>query len=243
MRFDIITIFPNIFDSYLQESILQRAQSSKKVQIHIHDLRDFAHDTHRTVDDRPYGGGAGMVLLATPIIEALSFIKSKRGYSRWNKQKSTRVVLLSAKGKRYNQDTARRLVCYKHIVLICGRYEGVDERVVNFVDEEISIGDYVLTGGEIPAMILVDSLSRLISGVLGSDKSLEEESFSENGIIAEYPHFTRPDTLKLAKKYERIVVRKKQKPIPWNVPKVLLSGHHQKVKEWREEHCRKKEER
>lgn len=247
MRFDIITIFPNIFHSYFQESILKRAQTLKKVQIHIHDLRDFTYDKHLTVDDRPYGGGAGMVLLAMPMIRAIFAIKSKRGRSRLfmghgagvpkDKQDLPHVILLSAKGTRYNQDTARRLLRYQHIILICGRYEGVDERVVNFVDEEISIGDYVLTGGEIPAMVLVDSLSRLVPGVLGSEQSLQEESFSGSGMMGEYPHFTRPDTLKLIKKYERIIVRKKQSLVPWIVPEVLLSGHHQKIKAWRDKHC------
>jgi tRNA (guanine37-N1)-methyltransferase len=231
MKFDIITIFPHIFDSYFSESILKRAQKSGKIGIKIHNLRDFTFDKHKTVDDTPYGGGAGMVLKIEPIYESIKFIKSAKV-----RAKKSRVILFSAKGKKYTQKDARRLAKYDNLIMICGRYEGVDERVAKFVaDEEISVGDYVLTGGEIPAMIVVDSVARLIPGVLGNIESLREESFSmgvrlrrasadakfssesENfEKICEFPQYTKPE------KFNN-----------WKVPKVLLSGHHGLIEEWR----------
>lgn len=218
MRFDIITIFPEIFNSYFSESILGRAQKAKKVEIKIHNLRDYTKDKHNKVDDKPYGGGVGMVLQVEPIYRALKSIRALN-------KKNTKVILFSAKGKRFDQETAQRLSKLKRVVLICGRYEGVDERVKEFIDEEISIGDYVLTGGEIPAMTIVDSVSRLISGVLGKDESSKDESHSKKGWL-EYPHYTRPAEFKAGSKTLK-------------VPKVLLSGDHAKIKKWREEKAKK----
>lgn len=214
MKFNIITIFPEIFSSYLNESILKRAQENKLIEVGVHNLRDYATDKHRTVDDTPYGGGAGMVLKIEPIYSCLQEIKK-------TDTKKSRTILLSAKGKNYAQEDALRLAQYENITLICGRYEGVDERVAeNIVDEEISIGDYVLTGGELPAMILVDSISRLLPGVLGNPQSLDEESFSRGKTdnYREYPHYTKPEKFR-----------------EWSVPDVLLSGNHKKIEKWREE--------
>ena len=212
MTFDIITIFPNIFDSYFSESILKRAQKEDLIKIKIHDLRDYAEGKHRKVDDTPYGGGAGMLMKVEPIFKAVNQIK---------KDAKARVILFSAKGKKYTQKDAKRLAKYDNLVLLCGRYEGVDERVAkNLVDEEISIGDFVLTGGEIPAMILVDSVARLIPGVLGNSESVKEESHSIEGQL-EFPQYTKPEEFN-----------------GWKVPKVLLSGNHKKIKEWREKNSK-----
>ncbi|MDH4330479.1 MAG: tRNA (guanosine(37)-N1)-methyltransferase TrmD [Candidatus Moranbacteria bacterium] len=213
MTFHIITIFPEIFESYFSESIIGRAKKEGLIDIKIYNLRDYTHDKHKTVDDTPYGGGAGMVMKVEPIFEAVSGIKEKIG-----KDKKARVVLFAAKGQKYTQSDSKRLLDYDDIIFICGRYEGIDERVrENLADEEISIGDYVLTGGEIPAMVLVDSISRHIPGVLGNPESLDEESHGE--IDLEYPQYTKPEQFN-----------------EWKVPEVLLSGDHKKIKEWREKH-------
>ncbi len=245
MQFDIITIFPKIFESYFSESIIKRAQEKKIVKINIHNLRDYTTDKHKTVDDTPYGGGAGMVLKVEPIYAATRRVKSSAFVPKRTsagKQKSrlrqTRVILLSAKGKKFDQKMARKFSKLDQIVLICGRYEGVDERVAKYIaDEEISIGDYVLTGGELPAMIIVDVVARLVPGVIAED-SLKEESFSirkervksdfkilpqgtKFKISREYPQYTRPAVFK-----------------DWRVPKVLLSGNHKKIEEWRNKHMK-----
>jgi len=170
MKFDIITIFPEMFDSYFSESIIKRAKDGGFVDIKIHNLRDYTEDRHKTVDDTPYGGGAGMVMKVEPLYKAVENIKNKL------KDKKTRVILLSAKGKKYTQRDAERLMKCEDLILICGRYEGVDERVAeNIADEEISIGDFVLTGGEIPAMTIIDSIARLIPGVLGNIEDWREK--------------------------------------------------------------------
>ncbi|NQV00841.1 MAG: tRNA (guanosine(37)-N1)-methyltransferase TrmD [Parcubacteria group bacterium] len=213
MKFDIITIFPKIFDSYFNESIIKRAQKRKLIKINIHNLRDYTLDKHKSVDDKPYGGGFGMVLMVEPIYKAVQYIKRK------SKVKKNKVILLSAKGKKFNQKMAQRFSKLDQIIIISGRYEGVDERVAKYIaDEEISIGDYILTGGELPAMIVVDAVSRLIPGTI-TKGSLEEESFVKNDKYKEYPHYTRP---------ENIVINNKKR----QVPKVLLSGNHQKIKAW-----------
>lgn len=205
MRFDFLTIFPDVFSSYLNESILKRAQAKKKVSFYFHDLRKFATDKHRTVDDRPYGGGVGMVMKVEPIYKALKALpKAKR-----------RVLLMSAKGKTFTQADAKRLSKYKNIAIICPRYEGVDERVIDYVDEEVSIGNFVLTGGELPAMMIADAITRLLPGVLGKDESSYDESHSEPGVL-EYPQYTRPE-----------VFMKKR------VPKELMSGDHKAIAVWR----------
>lgn len=220
MKFNIITIFPKIFDSYFSESIIKRAQEGGHVSIQIDNLRDFATDKHKTVDDTPYGGGAGMVMKVEPIHRAVGSIISN---SKISKPNNTRIILFSAKGRRYTQQDAVRLSKYENIIMICGRYEGIDERVLqNIADEEISIGDFVLTGGEIPAMAVVDSITRLIPGVLGNLQSIEIESHSEDGYL-EYPQYTKPEEF-----------------LTWKVPNVLLSGDHKKINQWRENNAKRK---
>ena len=225
MQFDILTIFPDIFDSYFNESILKRAQKKKIIRINTHDLRKWTNDKHKTVDDTPYGGGAGMILKVEPICKALEALNKSQvpnpksqtnSKSKIQKKIKTRTILFSAKGKVFTQADARRLVKYDRLILICGRYEGVDERVAEkLADEEISIGEYVLTGGEIPAMILVDALTRLMPGSLGNENSAREESHQKKGYL-EYPHYTKPENFH-----------------GWSVPKILLSGHHGEIEKWR----------
>lgn len=233
MVFHIITIFPKIFDSYFGESIIKRAQNKGLIKIKIHNLRDYTADKHKTVDDTPYGGGAGMVMKVEPIHKCSKAIKSKFVQSsaflpptsrRGSSEPSfVRTILFSAKGKRYTQADAKRLAKYDNIIMICGRYEGVDERVAKYLaDEEISIGDYVLTGGEIPAMAVTDSIIRLIPGALGNAESPKEESFSQKNYL-EYPQYTKPAEF-----------------IKWKVPKVLLSGNHKEIEAWREKNSKLK---
>lgn len=211
MKIDIITLFPNIFSGPFDASIIKRAESKDLIKVEIHDLRDWGETDRRNVDDRPYGGGVGMLLRVDILDKAITDIKSK------SKEKDTKVILLDATGKRYNQQKAMELSKCKHLILIAGHYEGVDHRVhEHLVDETISIGDYVLTGGEIPSMVLVDSVIRLIPGVLGKDESSEVESHKEPGYL-EYPQYTRPEEYK-----------------GWKVPKVLLSGNHKEIDNWRE---------
>lgn len=205
MIFNIITIFPNIFDSYFNESILKRAQKKKLIKIAVHNLRDFTEDKHKKVDDSPYGGGPGMVIKIEPIYRAVEAVKRKA-----KSAKLKRVILFSTRGKKLDSKVAQRLSKYDQLILICGRYEGVDERVAEHIaDEEISIGDYVLAGGELPAMILVETVSRQIPGVLGKYESLEE-------VKGSYPVYTKPEAFK-----------------GWKAPKVLLGGNHKKIEEWR----------
>ena len=206
LRIDIITIFPDIFHPVLNESILKRAQEKRKAKIFVHNLRDYTFDKHRKVDDRPFGGGPGMVMMPQPIFDAVKKIKGRR---------KPFVILTCAAGKKFNHKMAKKFAKMKNIIIICGHYEGVDERVRSkIVDESISIGDYVLTGGEIPAMVLVDAILRHIPGVLGREESLLDESF-EKGLL-EYPQYTRPAVFRGMK-----------------VPKILLSGHHKGIKDWR----------
>ena len=214
MRIDIITIFPKMFEPVLNESIIKRAQKKEKIKIHIHNLRDYSRDKHKKVDDRPFGGGSGMVLTCQPIFNAASSIKKK--------SKKAKVILLTPQGETLTQKIAKKLSVEKHLILICGHYEGVDERVrQKLVDKELSIGDYVLTGGELPAMVLVDAITRLIPGVLGDKNSLNFESFEGN--ILEYPHYTRPAVFS-----------------GLSVPKVLLSGNHNDIESWRKKEALKR---
>lgn len=211
MTFHIITIFPAIFTSYFQESIIKRAQDEEKIKIKIYNLRDFANDRHKTVDDTPYGGGPGMVLKVEPIWKCVEHIRKNI-----TKNEKIRVILTSAKGGEYTQKTAEKLKCLDHIIIICGRYEGVDERIAEYIaDEEMSVGKYVLTGGEVPAMVIVDSITRLLSGVLGNKESLVHESNVIEDIY-DYPSYTRPENFR-----------------KWKVPGVLLSGDHEKIRKWR----------
>lgn len=219
MRFDILTVFPKIFDSYYNESIIKRAQQKKLVDIRIHDLRNFTSDKHRTTDDRPYGGGPGMVMKIEPVYKALTRLRAVAPH----KLKKTKVILLTPQGRTLNQPAVRQYKKLARLILICGHYEGFDERIRSLVDEQVSIGDYVLTGGELAAMVIVDSVTRLIPGVLGDSESLNDESFSNNLQTVEYPHYTRP------------VIFRKQR-----VPDVLLSGNHAKIAAWRKKHLRKK---
>jgi len=210
-EFHIISAFPNILDSYFSDSILKRAQTKKIIKIINHDLRDFTKDKHRKVDDTPYGGGVGMLLMIEPIYLAWKSIRKK---------KKSLTILLTPSGKVFNQPQAKKLTDYDQLIFICGRYEGVDARVENFVDLKLSIGDYVLTGGELGAAIVIDAVTRLIPGVLGKFESTEDESHSGPGVL-EYPHYTRPEIFKAGRQ-------------KWSVPKILLSGNHAKIKEWRE---------
>ncbi len=220
MRFDIITVFPNIFDSYFNESILKRAQRRKLITITIHNLRDFVTDRHRKVDDTPYGGGPGMVMKVEPIVRAVERIKRQAK----GKRRKARVILFSTRGKKFDAKTAKRLAKCDELILICGRYEGVDERAASYIaDEEISAGDFVLSGGEIPAMILVDAVSRFVPGVLGKQESLEE-------IKGSYPVYTRPAIFISGGKRQRAKGKASRK---WAVPKVLMSGDHEKIAAWR----------
>jgi len=206
MRFDVITIFPEIFKPVINESILKRAQAKKKVAIHIHDLRDYTLDKHGKVDDRPFGGGPGMVMTCQPIFDALKKIKGRR---------KARVIMTCPRGKPLSQGNVKKLTKHKNIIIICGHYEGIDERVNKaLVDECVSIGDYILTGGELPAMVIMDSITRLIPGVLGTEESLINESFEKN--LLDCPQYTRPANFRGKK-----------------VPAVLLSGNHQDIQNWR----------
>ncbi|MFA6417447.1 MAG: tRNA (guanosine(37)-N1)-methyltransferase TrmD [Patescibacteria group bacterium] len=222
MKFQIITIFPEIFNSYFGESIIKRAQDKKVIDFKIHNLRDWTTDKHRTVDDAPYGGGAGMLMKIEPLYKALKDINKKTKKIKETKRK---IILLSASGKKWNQTLAQKYSKLEEIVFVCGRYEGVDARIKKFIDEEISIGEYVLTGGELPAMVMIDSITRLLPGVLGNKNSIIEESHSEAG-LAEYPQYTRP---------EIFIADKKKYP----TPKILLSGDHKKIEEWRKKQQKK----
>jgi tRNA (guanine37-N1)-methyltransferase len=219
MRFDIITVFPELFTGVLECGILRRARQSGLVDIRIINLRDFAKDKHRSVDDRPYGGGEGMVFMPGPLFEAIEFCRG--GERDWKGQ----VVLMSPQGKTWSQDSVAEFSTIPHLLLICGRYEGVDQRVIdNLVDREISIGDFILTGGEIPAMVILDSVVRLIPGALGCSDSAVNESFTTG--LLDYPQYTRPAEYR-----------------GYAVPEVLLSGDHAKIEKWRKEQAIEKTKR
>lgn len=224
LRFDILTIFPGMFSCYLDESMIKRAQERKLLDIRVHDLRAWSTTKHRQVDDRLYGGSPGMLLKVEPIYRALKELKALRSAAK----KRPYVILLSPRGTRFTQRVAERLAKHDRVVFICGRYEGVDQRVTDhLVDEEISVGDYVLTGGELPALTVLDAVSRLVPGVVGKEASVMEESHSIEGFI-EHPHYTRPE------------VFSPKKGVAWKVPPVLLSGDHKKVAEWRLKHSKRK---
>jgi len=241
MRFDIVTIFPEFFGGPLDYGIVRRAREARLVETHVHDLREFTHDRHRTVDDRPFGGGEGMVMKPEPLFEA---VESLLGGT--NAPPRTAIVLLSAAGKLFRQDTARRFAQLERIVLLCGRYEGVDERVAeHLATHELSIGDFVLSGGELPAAMIVDAVTRLIPGALGNEDSALNESFSASDAEAErhpvprrggdespvptnrgildFPHYTRPQSFR-----------------GWDVPEVLMSGNHEEIRRWRRQQALEK---
>lgn len=210
MRFDIMTLFPALVETVLSESIIGRAQKNGILQVHAHNIRDYSENKHRRVDDTPYGGGRGMLMAAPPVWNCWQAVLADVKEGEW-----VHTIYLSPRGKTYTQADAARLCRYDRLILLCGHYEGIDQRAVDAVaDEEISIGDYVLTGGELPACILVDSVGRLIDGVLPEAECHEKESF-ESGLL-EYPQYTRPETFR----GER-------------VPQVLLSGHHENIDKWR----------
>lgn len=214
MRIDILTIFPSMFDGFFSSSILKRALKSGKIETAVHNIRDYARDVHRTVDDTPYGGGAGMVMKVDVLADAVEAVPVTG--------KNRQVILMSAQGEKFTQSGAAKLAKLDQLILVCGRYEGVDERFIElFVDSEISVGDYVLTGGEIPAMVVCDAVIRLIPGVLGNALSLASETFL-NGLL-EYPQYTRPPEFRGAL-----------------VPDVLLSGDHKEIERWRHEESLKR---
>jgi tRNA (guanine37-N1)-methyltransferase len=223
IKIDIITIFPEMFDSYLSESLIARALKKKLIKINVHNLRKWTKDRHKTVDDRPFGGGLGMVMKIEPIFKAVQSLKSKI------KNQKSKIILFTPRGKKFNQKIAYDLSKLDQIILICGRYEGVDERVAkNIADIELSIGDYDLMGGELPAMIVVETVARLVPGVLGKPQLLKERITKEKGFI-EYAQYTRPPKF-FPKKFWRA------RPKVWSVPKVLLSGNHKKINEWKKKH-------
>jgi len=215
MVIDVLTLFPEMFRGPLDESVISKARDKGLVRIKIHNIRDYTHDKHRTADDRPFGGGPGMVIKPEPIFECMDAIGRENAH----------VIHLSPQGKRFDQARAKELSELDHIILLCGHYEGIDERVIEaLVDEELSIGDYVLTNGALAAMVVIDAIMRLIPGVLGHHESAKLDSFTED--LLDYPHYTRPEVYRGLK-----------------VPQVLLSGNHQRVAEWRKQQALKKTKR
>jgi tRNA (guanine37-N1)-methyltransferase len=212
MKIDVLTLFPGMFAGPLDESIVKRARSGGVLELQIHNLRDWTHDRHKTVDDRPFGGGPGMLLKPEPIFEAVEALKGGEA----------KVILMCPQGRKFNQGIARELAQAKHLILVCGSYEGFDERVREaLADDELSIGDFVLTNGALPAMVVVDAVTRLLPGVLGDDESARDESFSDG--MLEYPHYTRPAEFRGMK-----------------VPDVLLSGNHAEIERWRRERAQQR---
>lgn len=217
MKIQIITLFPEMFDGVLNTSMLWKAQDKKLVEYKLINLRDFGLGSRKTVDDTPYGGGDGMVLRLEPLVAAIEAAQRTK-----IKGQRSKVILMTPRGQKFDQAKARELVAPDDLILVCGRYEGYDERVTQFIDDEISVGDFVLTGGELPAMLVVDAVTRLIPGVLGGETSAQLESFSD-GQTLEHPHYTRPEKFRGLK-----------------VPETLLSGHHAKIAKWRQDQQKKK---
>lgn len=219
MRFDVLTLFPEAFDSFLSTSIIGRAISEKKIEVHLFNIRDFADNKHKQVDDVPYGGGVGMVMMPQPLFDCIEHVKKL-------KKDDAPVIYLTPHGETFKQEIAEKLALkQERIILLCGHYEGIDQRVRDtLVGREISLGDFVVTGGELPAQVVIDAVARLAPGVLGKEESHQEESFSEKlDRKCEYPHYTRPAEFRGMK-----------------VPEVLLSGHHANIEEWRKKKCIKK---
>lgn len=213
MKIDILTLFPEMFKGFLEESIIKRAIEKGLVTIKIHDIRDWTRDKHNTVDDKPYGGGAGMVMKVDVVVSAIRAVKGEN--------KSAKIIMLTPQGSVYKQEMARALSKESGLILLAGHYEGFDERIREYVEEEISIGDYVLTGGELPAMVVADSIVRLIPGVVGDIESVNNDSFSKNSL--DYPEYTRPEEFEGKR-----------------VPEVLLSGNHGEIDKWRDKMAREK---
>lgn len=222
MRFHVVTIFPEFFRGPFEHGVVARAREEGKLEIRIHNLRDWTGDRHKTVDDRPFGGGEGMLLKPEPLFAAVETIFPER--ERGERETGRRVVLLSAQGRKFDQMAARRLLQAEELLLICGRYEGVDERVAeHLADEELAIGDYVLSGGELAAAVVIDTIARLIPGVLGNADSAVFESFSGEAGVLDCPQYTRPAEFR-----------------GWRVPEVLLSGNHEQIRRWREQAAHEK---
>jgi tRNA (guanine37-N1)-methyltransferase len=223
VKFHIVTIFPEFFRGPFEHGVIQKAREAGPIEIQVHDLRTWTYDRHRTVDDRPFGGGEGMLLKAAPIFEAVEAVWP--GYIKGSSEGS-KAILLSAQGKKFDQAKAREFSGLKELLLICGRYEGVDERVAeHLADEELSIGDYVLSGGELAAAVVVDAVARLQAGVLGNETSSVDESFGEAGLL-DWPQYTRPAEFR-----------------GWKVPEVLIGGNHEEVRKWRRNAAREKTQR
>ena len=221
MQFDVFTLLPDVFPTYLESSILKRASERGLIEVRLHNIRDYTHDKHRVTDDTPYGGGGGMVMKPEPVFEAVESVLGSTPLSQGKPVADARqgipIILLTPQGRVFTQRVAEELSAHKHLALICGRYEGLDERIrEHLVTDEISVGDYVLTGGELPAMTLIDTVSRLIPGVLGDPTGAEDDSHSMG--LLEYPHYTKPAEYR-----------------GWKVPDVLQSGNHAKINEWRRE--------
>jgi len=226
IKFDIITIFPEIFESYFKQGLIAKAQKKRLIKISIHDLRRWTKDKHKSVDDRPFGGGWGMVLKVEPIYKAVKQIKSGPVDQSMGPEKKSRVVLFTPRGKKFNQRIANQLSRLDQVIMICGRYEGVDERVAKHIaDLDLSIGDYDLMGGELPAMVLVETVSRLIPGVIGK-RELLKERINKKGGFTEYAQYTRPE------------VFSPKKGVNWKVPKVLVSGNHKEIGAWKKKHSK-----
>ena len=234
MLIDIITIFPEIFDFYFSQSLISKAQKKGVLKIKTHQLRDFTNDKHNTVDDKPFGGGRGMVLKAEPIIKALSKLKIKPARNASHSdaggneklKNKPRVIVFSPRGKKFNQKMATNWAKQSQLIFICGRYEAIDERVAkNLATDVVSIGDYVLMGGELPALVAIEAVARLLPGAVGNSEALIGERITKTGGFVEYPQYTRPDVVEIKGKKVR-------------VPKVLLSGNHKKINEWREKHSK-----
>lgn len=219
MQFDIITIFPHILDSYLNESILKRAQNKKLIKISTHNLRDVATDPHKTVDDKPFSGGPGMIFKIEPLVKTLNKIKRK---------KKSKVILLDPAGQQFDQSMAKKFSKLDQLVFICGRYEGVDARIDKFIDQKVSVGPYVLSGGELPALTILEATARLVPKVLGKQESLSEETHTTKNYI-EYPQYTRPEVF---------TYKEKGKTKKLAVPKILLSGNHAAINKWKKEHTK-----
>ena len=209
MKFDVFTLFPSVFEPYLEASILQKARQNRLIQVELHNIRDWAPDKHHVTDDTPYGGGGGMVMKAPPIFAAVESVLGD--------PPACPLILVTPQGRPFTADVARELSQIPHVAILCGRYEGVDERVrEHLVTDQISIGDYVLTGGELPALIMIDAIARFIPGVLGDPDGAEDDSFASG--LLEYPHYTKPEEFR-----------------GWHVPDVLLSGNHAEIEKWRRE--------
>lgn len=238
MKIDIITIFPEIFDFYLKQSLLLKAQKKGILKIKAHNLRDFTKERHKTVDDKPFGGGRGMVLKAEPLLKAITALSKLKVQSAKSKVAKRKLILFTPRGKKFTQKMATKWSKLDQLILICGRYEAIDERINKIVDEKISLGDYVLMGGELPALAVVEAVGRLLPGVVGNSESLIGERITKSGGFVEYPQYTRPEVFCIDKKVRACPPNSSAKQKCWRVPKVLLSGNHKEIEAWRAKHSK-----